>query len=136
LGGCSTADPFVALGGGTCAFGNWFPPGMAITAPVSPNLSVAAPAPTSANVCTTSDPFAGLPGIVSRCIGNDWVPFGTVKTEGAVMSFQRPDGSRDWGIATAGRFLEIAGGLQSDFQREGLTFGSSVVELLAVVVVR
>ena len=41
--GCSTPDPFAALGGGTCYRGGWFPPGMAI--PDGGSASPASPAP-------------------------------------------------------------------------------------------
>ena len=73
LGGCSTPDPFVALGGGTCYDGNWLPPGMAPPAPLgaTPPPTPPPPAPTG---CATPDPFTALGG--GTCYDGNWLPPG------------------------------------------------------------
>jgi hypothetical protein len=68
-GGCTTPDPFVALGGGTCVNGGWFPPGMG--APAPPSTPPSTPAPGG---CLTPDPFVALGG--GRCINGGWYPPG------------------------------------------------------------
>jgi hypothetical protein len=96
--GCTTADPFVALGGGTCANGYWSPP---TTAPanVGSDASAAPPFPTSAVTapgtapastvstrssrpvsnptpggCPGTDPFEGLIDLVGVCLDGSWIP--------------------------------------------------------------
>jgi hypothetical protein len=62
LGGCLTPDPFVVLGGGTCANGGWLPPG------------IPAPPPPVAGGCATPDPFVALGG--GTCANGGWLPPG------------------------------------------------------------
>jgi hypothetical protein len=62
LGGCTTPDPFSALGTGVCQDGGWLPPGMLTTAP-----------PSSSD-CQTSDPFLSLGG--GTCRNGGWFPPG------------------------------------------------------------
>lgn len=73
--GCTTLDPFAAIGGGTCYNGGWLPPGMPVpggsTPPPSPEPPPSAPPPTG---CTTADPFAVLGG--GTCYGGGWLPPG------------------------------------------------------------
>jgi hypothetical protein len=69
-GGCTTPDPFVALGGGTCANGGWFPPNDAPPPTPSPTPT---PAPTAGG-CTTPNPFANFGAGV--CVNGGW-QFGT-----------------------------------------------------------
>ena len=66
-GGCTTPDPFVALGGGTCVNGGWYPPGMGAPVPTPP------PPPVPGG-CITPDPFVALGG--GRCINGGWYPPG------------------------------------------------------------
>lgn len=66
LPGCVTPDPFVALGGGTCSNGGWYPPGMSAPAPP--------PSPTPGG-CLTPDPFVVLGG--GRCVNGGWYPPGS-----------------------------------------------------------
>jgi hypothetical protein len=76
--GCTGPDPFAVLGGGTCANGQWLPPGYPVPGvsspapppPSSPSLPSPPPQPTGG--CTIPDPFASLGGGV--CIGGDWLP--------------------------------------------------------------
>jgi hypothetical protein len=68
-GGCTTPDPFVALGGGTCYQGGWLPPGMPIPSTPSP-----APAPAPSGSCATPDPFVALGG--GTCYQGSWLPPG------------------------------------------------------------
>lgn len=72
---CSTPDPFAAMGGGTCAYGGWLPPGMFV--PVGPGTPApATPAPPPLPVVQPSP--AGCPsvrpGIDWVCRGNGWLP--------------------------------------------------------------
>jgi glucose/arabinose dehydrogenase len=62
---CTTPDPFVSLGGGTCVNGGWLPPSTPPPAPAP------APAP-SMGGCTTPDPFASLGG--GTCVNGGWLP--------------------------------------------------------------
>jgi hypothetical protein len=66
--GCTTPDPFVALGGGTCFMGGWLPPGMPIPGVLPP------PPPPLPSVCTTPDPFVALGG--GTCFQGGWFPPG------------------------------------------------------------
>ena len=71
---CATSDPFVALGGGTCFNGGWFPPGM-LPAPgnVAPVTPPSVPAGGSGG-CVTPDPFSSIPGLHGVCVGGGWYP--------------------------------------------------------------
>ena len=67
---CGTPDPFAILGGGTCANGGWYPPGMTPpTAATPPSAPVTVP-----GGCTTPDPFVILGG--GQCIAGNWYPPG------------------------------------------------------------
>jgi glucose/arabinose dehydrogenase len=68
---CTTADPFLSLGGGTCCNGGWLPPGLACGgAPVTPPP----PPPTPPEACETADPFLALGG--GTCCNGGWLPPG------------------------------------------------------------
>ncbi len=70
-GGCTTPDPFAALGGGTCFQSGWYPPGYPIPGVTPPPP----PPPTSTpTVCTTPDPFVTLGG--GTCFQSGWYPPG------------------------------------------------------------
>jgi hypothetical protein len=71
-GGCTTPDPFVALGGGRCHQGGWLPPGMPI--PGAPAPAPAPPPPPSPAGCATPDPFVALGG--GTCFQGGWFPPG------------------------------------------------------------
>lgn len=64
-GDCATPDPFVALGGGTCAGGGWYPPGMTLPTP---------PPPPGPGGCVTPDPFVAFGG--GTCWNGGWLPPG------------------------------------------------------------
>jgi hypothetical protein len=66
--GCSTPDPFVAIGGGTCVNGGWVPGGTSAPPPTSPPP----PSPSPASTCTAPDPFAAIGG--GTCVNGGWVP--------------------------------------------------------------
>jgi len=69
-GGCTAPDPFVALGGGTCVGGGWYPPGMLpLLAPPPPP-----PPPPVPGGCTAPDPFVALGG--GTCFNGGWYPPG------------------------------------------------------------
>lgn len=69
-GPCSTPDPFVAIGGGTCAGGEWLPPGVGTPAvPTTPPAT-----PPASSPCVGSDPFAGMGG--GACVNGEWLPPG------------------------------------------------------------
>jgi hypothetical protein len=71
--GCPTIQP---ASNWVCISPDWVPPdhpaALSAPAPLTP------PAPPLAPTgCTTPDPFAGIPGLVGVCIGNNtWVPLG------------------------------------------------------------
>jgi hypothetical protein len=73
--GCITPDPFVAMGGGTCARGNWFPPGMVLPAEFyatpPPPASAAPPSVVqwAPGGCSTVRPGANW-----VCRGGGWLP--------------------------------------------------------------
>ena len=87
---CSTSDPFVSLGGGTCCNGGWLPPGLTCAgAPTQPPPSEPPPTepppsppspppgptpPPSSASCSTGDPFASLGG--GTCCNGGWLPPG------------------------------------------------------------
>ena len=58
---CSSSDPFVSMGGGTCSNGNWYPP----SAPPPPP-----PPPPMTGGCATPDPFVSLGG--GTCSNGNW----------------------------------------------------------------
>src|SRR5262249_42685737 len=69
--GCLTPDPFVAIGGGTCVNGGWFPPG--VVAPPAPTPTPT-PTPAPAGGCLTPDPFVAMGG--GTCVNGGWFPPG------------------------------------------------------------
>jgi endonuclease/exonuclease/phosphatase family metal-dependent hydrolase len=90
--GCSTPDPFAALGGGTCYRGGWFPPGMAI--PDGGSRSTASPPPpldasAQSSTCVTPDPFAALGG--GTCYGGGWLPPGMPIPNGRGATTSSPE---------------------------------------------
>lgn len=69
--GCPTIQPAPNW---VCVSPNWVPPDhpAALSAPPTPTPPAAPVAPGG---CTTPDPFAGIPGLVGVCLGeNTWVP--------------------------------------------------------------
>ncbi len=75
-GACTTPDPFVAMGGGTCYNGGWLPPGMPVPTNTVPAASGAAGAAGSYGGCTTPDPFVAMGG--GTCYNGGWLPPGMV----------------------------------------------------------
>lgn len=73
--GCATADPFAAMGGGTCFNGGWYPPGMLpAQAKVPAPTSTPTPVPANPGSCGTPDPFVGIPGLHGVCVNGGWYP--------------------------------------------------------------
>jgi hypothetical protein len=80
-GGCTTPDPFTAIGGGTCVNGGWIPRGSASTGG-SVGCVGTAPFPGAICVnggwipgnisCTGPDPFIAMGG--GKCVNGGWVP--------------------------------------------------------------
>jgi hypothetical protein len=69
---CTTADPFVSLGGGRCINGGWLPPiGGVVTPPPAP-VPPTPPPPSPQPGCPGADPFAALGG--GSCVNGGWVP--------------------------------------------------------------
>lgn len=105
-GSCTTPDPFVALGGGTCANGGWLPPGTAFfTAPL--------PAPPQVGGCTTPDPFTAIGG--GTCLNGGWMPrnVATPPPPPAVAPPTPPAQSpapQGGGCMTSDPFLALGGG--------------------------
>jgi glucose/arabinose dehydrogenase len=100
--GCATLDPFLTLGGGTCANGGWLPPNFAPPPPPPP------PAPTASDstVCSTPDPFTSLGGGI--CVSGGWLPpgFGTP----ASPPPPPPPASGSTGCSTPDPFTSLGGG--------------------------
>src|SRR6185295_714139 len=91
--GCSTPDPFVVMGGGTCSNGGWYPPGMlvsstnGVSAPTPTPTPTPTPAPSLASAvtsastssgagCATPDPFTVMGG--GTCFNGGWFPPGMI----------------------------------------------------------
>jgi hypothetical protein len=69
--GCSTPDPFVAMGGGVCINGGWYPPGSApAPAPAPAPTPAPTPPPPPSGGCTTPNPFASMGAGV--CVNGGW----------------------------------------------------------------
>ncbi len=86
--GCTTPDPFVVLGGGTCRNGGWLPPGMTPREAERPSRSpvetpVVVP-PDDDGTCVSEDPFRGIPGLVGVCRAGGWTPWPGVTTAATV----------------------------------------------------
>jgi hypothetical protein len=68
---CSTPDPFIALGGGSCSNGSWLPPDM----PDSDSQPAPAPAPAPTAPSSTSTSCATVqPGANWTCYQGSWFP--------------------------------------------------------------
>jgi hypothetical protein len=91
---CTTPDPFVVLGGGTCSNGGWRPPVNPVTAPPSG----------SSGTCVTPDPFAILGG--GTCTNGGWRPPATVVTPG-----QTPPTGGGSSCLTPDPFVVLGGGV-------------------------
>jgi hypothetical protein len=114
--GCTTADPFASIGGGTCYNGRWLPPGMPIPGSTSTPAAATPPAPPPSSpqgsrACTTSDPFAGIGG--GTCHDGWWLPPGMTPPSGVSTpsspSVQGPQAS-DANCETQDPFLAMGGG--------------------------
>ena len=67
----------MALGGGTCFNGGWYPPGMPLPgtpAAPPPAPTPTAPPPAGGGTCATPDPFVALGG--GTCFNSGWYPPG------------------------------------------------------------
>jgi len=91
---CSTPDPFVSLGGGTCCDGDWLPPGMACTVPTPP--------PPPSGACTTPDPFVSLGG--GTCCNGSWLP------PGMACTIPTPPPPPSGACTTPDPFVSLGGG--------------------------
>ncbi|HJR58783.1 MAG TPA: fibronectin type III domain-containing protein [Vicinamibacterales bacterium] len=115
-GSCTTPDPFVALGGGTCYNGGWLPPGMPIPNGGSTSTAPApAPAPTSpppsSGSCTTPDPFVTLGG--GTCYNGGWLPPGMPIPSGGTAEpapTPAPTPSTGGSCQTPDPFVTLGGG--------------------------
>jgi hypothetical protein len=68
-GGCTTPDPFAAIGGGECVNGGWVPKP---PAPAPAPAPIPSPTPAPPGTCTTPDPFAAIGG--GHCVNGGWLP--------------------------------------------------------------
>ncbi len=91
--GCTTPDPFAAIGGGTCVNGGWVPSTGGTT-------SGGTSGGTTSGGCMTTDPFAAIGG--GTCVNGGWVPK-TGTTSGGTTS--------TGGCTTADPFAAIGGGI-------------------------
>jgi hypothetical protein len=95
--GCSTPDPFVAIGGGICSNGGWMPKGSA-PAPPPPAPPPPPPPPPPTSSCLTISPGAGW-----VCVNGGWLP----PTFPGVTPPPPPSG----GCTTPDPFASIGGGI-------------------------
>ncbi len=107
---CATPDPFVALGGGTCVNGGWYPPGI-----VPNTLTTLVPRPTEGvprvDGCSTPDPFVSLGG--GTCFNGGWYPPGllTASTPTTPTAGVPTEGVRRVdGCSTPDPFVLLGGG--------------------------
>jgi hypothetical protein len=99
-GGCATADPFLAIGGGSCVNGGWVPRGVAPAPPPPPPP----PPPPSAG-CTMPDPFVAIGG--GTCVNGGWIPRGAAP---APVPVPVPTPPLSSGCSTPDPFASIGGG--------------------------
>jgi hypothetical protein len=99
--GCSTPDPFVAIGGGVCVNGGWVPRGTSVPAPAPSPAPAPAPSPST---CRTPDPFVSLGGGI--CVNGGWVPRGSTATPTPTPAPAPPPPS----CTTPDPFTSIGGG--------------------------
>ena len=106
---CSTPDPFVALGGGTCVNGGWLPPGMQNTSgSIATTSQVTAPASRSGAACTTPDPFATIGG--GSCVNGGWLPPGMAPPLNSSTGPPAPSPVSSSRCTIPDPFLSIGGG--------------------------
>lgn len=109
---CTTADPFVSLGGGTCCNGGWLPPGMSCGSTPAPPPSTPVPSP-SPTACSTPDPFAALGG--GTCCNGGWLPPGMNCSSTPIpppsIPAPEPPAPGAPGCAGADPFASIGGGV-------------------------
>jgi hypothetical protein len=109
-GGCTTSDPFVAIGGGICSNGGWVPRNVPPTPTPTPTPPVTVFTPPSspgqASKCTTPDPFTSLGG--GTCFKGGWFPPGMLPAPGNVTPVTAPSGSGG-GCVTPDPFSSIHG---------------------------
>ncbi len=105
--GCSTPDPFVSIGGGTCINGGWRPGGSGSPAPPPPSSPPPSSPPPSSR-CTTGAPASGW-----VCVNGGWLPPGHPLTRGSAPAptpapaAPVPPAS---GCSTSDPFASIGGG--------------------------
>jgi hypothetical protein len=75
-GGCTTPDPFVSIGGGTCVNGGWIPGG-------------SGGGGGNPGGCTTPDPFVSIGG--GTCVNGGWTPGGSGGGSGNPGGCTTPD---------------------------------------------
>ena len=124
-GGCTTPDPFAAMGGGTCYAGGWLPPGMVppatspvTTAPAPQSTPSLLPAPSTSPVspspgistCSTPDPFTAMGG--GTCYNGGWLPPGMALPGGGSSLPSTPTTTATpGGCLTPDPFTAMGGGL-------------------------
>ena len=105
-GGCTTPDPFAALGGGTCYQGNWLPSGMPIPGAPAPAPSPTPTAPSTSTACSTPDPFVALGG--GTCFQGNWLPPGMPIPGSSTPAAPAP--TSNVSCATPDPFVALGGG--------------------------
>jgi hypothetical protein len=71
--GCPSIKPAATW---ICLNGGWVPPDHPLALSASPNPAPPSPPPVPTGVCTTPDPFLGIPGLFGVCVNGGWVPIG------------------------------------------------------------
>ena len=109
---CTTPDPFVSIGGGTCVNGGWIPGGMTSASSAASTPTTTASAPTTAAGCTTPDPFVSIGG--GTCVNGGWIPGGmtSASTPASAPSTSAPvpTTSVSTGCTIPDPFVSIGGG--------------------------
>ena len=110
---CATADPFAAIGGGTCCNGGWLPPGLGCASSPAPTPTPApapapAPAPTP-STCSTPNPFASLGG--GTCCNGGWLPPGLACASSPAPAPAPAPAPPTAGCSTPDPFGSIGGGV-------------------------
>ena len=103
--GCTTPDPFVSIGGGTCVNGGWTPKGTTTPPPTSPTPPP--PPPPASTGCSTPDPFVSIGG--GTCVNGGWTP-GKVATPPPSTPPPTPPPPTSSGCTTPDPFASIGGG--------------------------
>jgi hypothetical protein len=110
---CTTPDPFISMGGGTCVDGGWLPPTTGGSTGGSSSSGSSSSGGSGSSGCLTQDPFMFLGG--GHCVGGGWLPpslgsgsSGSSSSSGS--SGSSGSGSGSGGCITPDPFVSLGGG--------------------------